>query len=480
MALISIISQLSARKMVVFSACTVLIGVVAVAVIFAAGPLAAFEPENGSLAGAVAITDSPGASNGKMIQFGADTTTPTPTPGQTLNCYATPTTPHLCGFPDATTTGIETGHTLTAVPASGTSAGPGWTSSNGELNICAQSCSGAKSSTVSDLEVPLNHSASITGSNVVVSNLKIKGQSGRTTPTDFEGVVVSASAHGVVIDHCDIAGDAASPLSGPASPAGGTVNRGDAAIQLAFNSSNGGYGVTVSNCNIHGFHGPIWNRRESAGPTQAESQVRITRNYIHAIECWDYVDNQSCPVSIPKHGSTQTDHCNLYGQSNASFTAAGNQNVLIDNNTMAMDYQPCATAIVSADSDNGQTNNLKYVVHHNLLAYPGGGDICIAPGRSGASPKVAGSPSYVAVTHNHLAGCERPLYDGPSLKGTGVGQSPNNIECGNMFDDNIGSYATAGFSIDVYAYYDQVAANRPAVTACGTLPWTIPNYTGLP
>jgi hypothetical protein len=43
--------------------------------------------------------------------------------GVQLNCAASP---HTCGYPDATNTGVQPGQTLTAVPAQKTS-GPGWT-----------------------------------------------------------------------------------------------------------------------------------------------------------------------------------------------------------------------------------------------------------------------------------------------------------------------------------------------------------------
>ncbi len=42
--------------------------------------------------------------------------------GVPLNCAASP---HTCGYPDATNTGVQPGQTLVAVPAQKTS-GPGW------------------------------------------------------------------------------------------------------------------------------------------------------------------------------------------------------------------------------------------------------------------------------------------------------------------------------------------------------------------
>lgn len=459
-----------------FAAVFAILGAYLLARSYAATSSYVVEAEYGIFDSSVATCgNDPTASGNNCITFQSAAAT------RTLNCYETPDTPHLCGFPDATNTGIEPGVTLTQVPATGAGSGPGWTSNNGELTICGTSCAGAKASEINGIEVPFNKSANIVASNVTVRNIRIKGQNNRTTPNDFEGIIVAHMAHQVTIDHCDIAGNAAAPLSGATTPYGGTVNRGDAGIMLQFSASGGGsYGVTISNCNIRGFHGHFWNRWEDDGPTQQLSQVRITRNYLHGVECWDYVNNRSCEISIPQSGSQYTDHCNMYGQSNASgLLAGGTQNVFIDNNTFAMDYPPCATAIVSADSDNAQTNNLNWVVHHNLLAYPNAdGDLCIAPGRSGAAPQVAGAPSYVAITHNRFSGCMRPIYNGPDLVGTGVGQSPNNIICGNIFDRNIGTYTIAGYSADLHHYLDEVARDRPAVKPCGTLPWTIPNWNG--
>lgn len=315
----------------------------------------------------------------------------------------------------------------------------------------------------------------IDASNVTVSNLKVDGQSGQTSIQEFYAIQVEPSAHNVTIERCELIGNATSPSTGSHAEDSTWVNRGSAAVKIGSNTVNaGGYGVTVQYCNIHGFFGPIWNYREIAG-----GQVRITRNYIHGVECWggNNGHNQTCSSEYAAgRGSTNTDHCNNYGQSNASLTAGGTQSVLIDNNTFVNEFPECATGVVSADSDNAQTNNLQWVVEHNLIGYINDvGSNCLVPGRTGGAGKVSGAPSRVAVSNNHIFNCSPWLYDGPSLVGTGVGQSTSNVECGNLYDNG----PRPGKSTDSYPWWDDASsANYPNPTTCVAPSWvsTVPGW----
>lgn len=91
------------------------VGIVAIVFVFAAGPFAAVEPEDGALSGSATALSVAGASGGKVVRFGSGTTptptpapTPTPTPGGGTGSCALPQ------YPDASCTGVPAGTVLTA------------------------------------------------------------------------------------------------------------------------------------------------------------------------------------------------------------------------------------------------------------------------------------------------------------------------------------------------------------------------------
>lgn len=76
--------KLSHRQILIFSGLTAVVGTVVVVAIFAAGPFAAVEPENGTLSGGATSLNVSGASGGKVVRFGTGATpTPTSTPAPT-------------------------------------------------------------------------------------------------------------------------------------------------------------------------------------------------------------------------------------------------------------------------------------------------------------------------------------------------------------------------------------------------------------
>lgn len=82
----------------------------------AAGPVAAFEVERGILTGGASVVSVAGQSGTGVVKFSAlapaPTPTPTPTPALTFqsNCIVSP---HICGYPDETNTGVPAGTVLT-------------------------------------------------------------------------------------------------------------------------------------------------------------------------------------------------------------------------------------------------------------------------------------------------------------------------------------------------------------------------------
>jgi hypothetical protein len=110
-----------------------------------------------------------------------------------LNCAASP---HLCGYPDATNSGVQAGQKLTAVPAQETS-GPGWAwnASWGTLEVTG---TGA---VLSGLSVAGN--IDVEASNVTLDNLQV-------TSTGSSWGVGLMNANSVLVEHCSISSPAAS------------------------------------------------------------------------------------------------------------------------------------------------------------------------------------------------------------------------------------------------------------------------------
>lgn len=144
--LLSSRAKLSRGRLAVYGGLTALVGIVIVAVIFAAAASLAVEAENGSVGGTAKVVTVTGASGGKAVQFGSGAT-PTPTP------TTTPTSTPSSGWPNASNTGVPAGTTLT---------------SSGSITI-------TKSGTViSGLDV--NGSITVSTSNVTIKNTRVHGK----------------------------------------------------------------------------------------------------------------------------------------------------------------------------------------------------------------------------------------------------------------------------------------------------------------
>ena len=165
-----------------------------------------------------------------------------------LNCAASP---HLCGYPDATNTGIQLGHALTAVPAR-ESSGPGWYYNR----------------TYGSVEV--------TGTGAVLANLAVTGNidvkaSGVTL--DNVRVINSGNDYGIglrhadrtLIEHCEVY-----------SPVG--ADRLQVGIKDVYGDS---FGTTVA-------YDSIW--RTSTGIQLGDGT--LTGNYVHdlALDAGDHVN----------------------------------------------------------------------------------------------------------------------------------------------------------------------------------------------
>jgi len=350
---------------------------------------------------------------------------------QTTNCWPAP---HLCGFADATNSGIQPGATLTQVPSQATS-GSGWQYNNGGVTI-----TGNVGSATSGLELADGVTAIITGSNLTVQNLKLDGAHGEST----SAVTVKASTSGVTISHCDVTG--APDSSGEVS-----TQRGWVGIRIL----GGATSFSVNYCNIHGFAGSIF-------PDSPGGNDVFIGNYIHHVVSWD---------------TNGTDHCNTWGDTSGPGNVP--TTMLFQDNTFDNGNHYCASAAFAFYNDFGPNANLHAIVQHNLLATAA--PYCINPGYGDAhaGPNVS---SYLAIRGNDFSsaynqGCGQvgPSYVWPvnSTYGPGgcptwptpCGGSPTNYNCANYWDAG----PLAGSSADLSFYYP---TTYHAPTACpNPAPW---------
>jgi hypothetical protein len=135
------------------------LGVVALLTSHAATPTASLETESGTISSAASNVADTTASGTHAVKFG------TSSGGFQANCI---NSPHVCGYPDATNTGVPAGTTLTNVPSQATS-GTGWTwdANNYAVKVTTAGV------TISGLNVTGSISVSVT--NVTIKNTKITG-----------------------------------------------------------------------------------------------------------------------------------------------------------------------------------------------------------------------------------------------------------------------------------------------------------------
>lgn len=212
----------------------------------AATPTASLEAENGAVSSAASNVADATASGGRAVKFGSGSGGGTRTVNCTPAVSATLTNDvsHLCGFPDATNTGVPAGTTLRTVPGQVTS-GTGWHwDSRGWVEIDG---SGA---VFSGFSVPAG-GIDVTASNVTISNCQI-------TETGDGWAVGLRSTANVTISHNTIS-----------SPSQSGTNRLANGIRDIFGDSDG---VQIIGNNI--FHA-------NSGINHFDQGGLIKDNYIH-------------------------------------------------------------------------------------------------------------------------------------------------------------------------------------------------------
>ena len=286
-------------------------------------------------------------------------------------------------------------------------------------------------SATTGLELADGLSATITGSNLTVKNLKILGVHGQSA----DALWVAGTTNNVTIDHCDITG--AADNVGQVS-----TTRGWSGVHLMSGASN----YAVNYCNIRGFSGPLF-------PTDTKGTVTFIGNYLHHIVRWD---------------NNSTDHCNNLG--NSSGPSDLNSRMLIKDNTMWGDNDGCMSSVISMFPDFGPQTNQHTLIEHNLIS--SSGYYCINPGYGdtyGSSGR-----SYIAMKDNHWstklgANCGVAnsfawgaiSYIFPLDASSGAG----NYQCGNVWDDG----ALAGSGADQSNEYP--SSRQPVTTCPSPLPW---------
>ena len=366
---------------------------------------------------------------------------------QSLNCAPAP---HLCGFPDETSTGVLPGATLTQVPSQATS-GPGWscsgTNCSGGVTI-----TGNVGSATTGLELADGITARVpSGTNgITINNLKILGVHGNYSA----GVTLAAGSRNVAITNCEIQGAAPSD--------GFSTSRKAMAGVLGINSSPAAAAsITVDHCNIHGFSTGIYFQVENGNDV-------VTNNFIHGETCWDYTHNIDCLTSQSQYGgSAYTDHLNDFQSGGGPGTSGNAGSLLLQNNTLWQDGLCCTSDTIAMFNDSGSNNlqtNAYARIDHNLVSGAGN---CIEPGYGGSGG--AGTPSYVAITNMHYStkygrncGSNAISYFDPSQWPK---QGPGNYQCGSVWDDG----AQAGAGADQSNTYP--TATKPVVSCAGVATW---------
>lgn len=403
---------------------------------------------------------------------------------QTTNCAPNP---HLCGFPDATNTGIQSGVALTQIPSQATSGG----GSNGQAAWYADSgnkavyvvTSGTVGSATTGLELADGWLLVIDASNVTAQNIKIDGAHGQNTGAvtqcsafaannnqyncrpstnwPFHGVAApTSSADNFAISYCDIGGSADS--------AGfDTPTRGNAAVQ-AINGSPAAAGTTVDHCNIHGFSVGYYPQIEFGN-------IVISNNYMHGFACWAW--NVNGPCTTNQGGSSGWDHLN--GIEVGGGPGGSGSSMLVQHNTIIDDGLCCEAGAIEFYNDSGATNNvanLYAVIDHNIVG--SGGGRCF----NWDTVYSTQQPDHIAWIYNIFTQYHPRLanYSDTNCSPDGIwaaytiGPVNNSYSCGDYWDNGV----YAGSGADGYNGYPGTQYGGPAamqaVTTCSAPAWTIP------
>ena len=373
-------------------------------------------------------TTDPPTTNPRTTTTTPHTTTTVPSGPRRTNCFPSPS---LCGFADATNTGIGAGVALTQVPSQATS-GPGWTYTGGQLVIdgAAHGAFGASStigSSSTGLELADTHAVVISCAGCTVTNLKVDGVHGQSS----DAITVSSGATNVTIDRCEVQG--APVLSEPAaSPLRGWNGIHD------FGTS-----TTIKNCDIHGFVGGIFTQT-------IRGNAKILNTFAHQTTCWNETGNNSnCP------GQTGGDHCNGWATEGVTGTAS----MLAQDNTFISDNSKCATAATSWFNDTGVSNNAHMVLNHNLL----GGD--------NGKPYMSnsGSPGFT-----YFAWMRNVLTETPGERAASPMRTYSPYISWSMYPMNASHNYDCGNTYDISTNRGGNADNAAGKVCPAALPWTPP------
>lgn len=278
------------------------VGIVVVIMASAAGTPVAFEAESGVRAGSATLVTPSGASGTGAVKFGAAVTpTPTPTPGGfQANCIASP---HVCGYPDETNTGVPAGATLTRVPEDATS-GPGW----GWRSDIRAVTIGDAGAVVQNLQINQGFIIIYDG-NVTLRNIHLITSDLYPIDCDYGGATRAAgNCLGLTIEDSEVEGTSLNCLVG-----------------IAF----GGY--TARRTHLHGCQDGF----------KAEKDVLIEDSYVH---------------NLASDGG---------GTHNDAVQTTGGSNVTLRHNTFKLGDMPDANAVVQFGTEHYPTIT-NWLIENNL------------------------------------------------------------------------------------------------------------------
>ena len=271
-----------------------------------------------------------------------------------LNCAASP---HTCGYPDATNTGVPAGITLTAVPAQATS-GPGWAYNTATATL-EVSTAGV---TLSGLNITGN--LDISASNVIIND-------DRVTASGNFGVSLRHTT-GVTIENSTIAG--ASATTGRVGVAVDDVYGDSTAMTISGNNISAfktGIQATTGSITGNYLHDPGYitgdhtNGIFDAGTTQPLSitgnTILISLSQTDAISLDASASGSTIANKTVKNNFLAGGGYTIYGGASLSNTTSA---ILIQNNRFGQAYYPTsgqfgpAAYYAATDPGNSWTGNI--------------------------------------------------------------------------------------------------------------------------
>jgi len=258
-----------------------------------------------------------------MIAWGGGAMAATQSPGATrtgtaVNCAASP---HVCGYPDATNSGVPAGTTLKSVPGQ-VSSGPGWKyDPRGWVEVTG------KGANLSDLYIPYN--VDIEASNVTINNVHLV--------TDGPFGISLRHTTGVTIENSTISG------------LNSTTGRVDAAISDVYEDSTG---MVFKDNNISDFRIGI----------QAPTGL-IAGNYIHnpGYIAGDHTNGITATGSTEPMTIQDNTVFNDLGQTDAITLDASSSGQPVANKNVVGNFLAGGSySIYGGDGNNDSTSNIVF------------------------------------------------------------------------------------------------------------------------